>query len=216
MGDEKEVKMTFNEEVNVEATPDASTATLKPGKPSSSDESASPYPDMELCQQIHKLIVKAQECDTPIFQTTVLTTICKDLENPTLYESVEHALGSSSNLWSVADIQVRKEVIQNKVQEFEAKVEDAKKSAGDMEVMDARAELARFAAKSMSVQDALEAYEKLLELPKISSGKKIDAMMESARIASFYGDTKKTTEFVDSVSCTAKFGLKINSTWIRN
>jgi hypothetical protein len=200
MADDKEVKMTYTEEENVEATTDASTKAKREQPSSSSEESASPYPDMELCQQIHKLIVKAQECDTPIFQKKVLTIICKDLENPTLYESVEHSLGMTSGIWPIADIQSRKEAIQKKVQEYESKVEDAKESAGDMEVMDARMELARFAAKSMTEQDALAAYKKLLELPKISSGKKIDAMMESARVASFYGDTKKTTEFVDSVS----------------
>jgi hypothetical protein len=201
MEDDKEVKMTSTEKGNMESTADAAAVSKpKRGQPSASEESASPYPDMELCQQIHKLIVKAPEYDTPIFQTKVLTTICKELENPTLYESVEHAMGISSGIWSVADIQLRKEANQMKVQGLEAKVEDAKESAGDMEVMDARVELARYAAKSMTEQDALEAYKKLLELPKISSGKKIDAIMESARVASFYGNTKKTTEFLDSVS----------------
>jgi len=66
-------------------------------------------------------------------------------------------------------------------------VEEAKESAGDMEVMDARVQVARFAAKSLTKDEALEAYKKLLELPKISSGKKIDALMESSRVASFYG-----------------------------
>ncbi|KAL3908849.1 MAG: hypothetical protein SGARI_002879 [Bacillariaceae sp.] len=60
--------------------------------------------------------------------------------------------------------------------------------------------MARFAAKSLTEEEALEAYKKLLDLPKVSSGKKIDAMMESSRVASFYGDTKKATEFIDKVS----------------
>ena len=29
------------------------------GQPSASEELASPYPNMELCQQIHKILVKA-------------------------------------------------------------------------------------------------------------------------------------------------------------
>jgi 26S proteasome regulatory subunit N7 len=205
MVDDKEVKMTTTEEEDVKATADSKgTAKPKLGQPSASEESASPYPDMELCQQIHKLTVKAQGYTTPEFQTKVLTTICKDLENPILYESVEHTLGVLSGIWSVPDIEARKEYNKKKVEELEAKVEDAKESAGDMEVMDARAELARFAAKSMSEEDALAAYKKLLDLPKISSGKKIDAMMESARVASFYGEAKKTEEFIANVSANTR------------
>ena len=86
------------------------------------------------------------------------------------------------------------------LEELEAKVEEAKESAGDMEVMDARVKIARFAAKSLSEDQALVAYKKLLDLPKVSSGKKIDAMMESSRVASFYGDIAKSDEFIESVS----------------
>jgi 26S proteasome regulatory subunit N7 len=86
------------------------------------------------------------------------------------------------------------------LEELEAKVDEAKESAGDMEVMDARVQIARFAAKSLSEAQTLDAYKKLLALPKVSSGKKIDSMMESSRVASFYGDIAKGDEFIESVS----------------
>jgi 26S proteasome regulatory subunit N7 len=199
MGD-KEVNMTSEEEKDVDAVAD-SKVTTKPklGQPSASEESAAPYPDMELSQQIHKLMVKAEGCSNAEFQKQVLTRICTELQNPSLYESVESGLEVTTGIWSAADIAARKDAISKAVETLEAKVEEAKESAGDMEVMDARVEVARFAAKSMNEEEALAAYKKLLDLPKISSGKKIDAMMESSRVASFYGDTKKTAEFIDSV-----------------
>jgi 26S proteasome regulatory subunit N7 len=66
--------------------------------------------------------------------------------------------------------------------------------------LDARFAIARFAAKSLSKDEALDAYDKVLALPKLSSGKTIDALMESARVASFYGDTTKNASIIDRVS----------------
>ncbi len=178
------------------------TTKSKPklGQPSASEDSASPYPNMELCQQIHKLSVKSVGTEDGKLQAEVLNRIRDELENPTLYESVESRLGVTTGIWSVADIAAQKEANEKTVKDLEQKVEDAKESAGDMEVMDARVEIARFAAKSLTEKEALEAYKNLLELPKVSSGKKIDAVMESSRLSSFYGDAKKASESIDSVS----------------
>lgn len=172
----------------------------KLGQPSASEDSASPYPKMELCQQIHKLVVKAEGTGDGKLQVEVLTRIKEELENPALYESVESKLGVTTGIWSAEDLAAQKETNEKTGKDLEEKVAEAKESAGDMEVMDARVEVARFAAKSLTEEEALEAYKKLLELPKVSSGKKIDAVMESSRVASFYGDTKKTSESVDTVS----------------
>ena len=187
---------------NTDASNAKPKAPSKPklGQPSASEESASKYPNMGLCQQIHKLVAKAEGATDGTLQTEVLTRIREELENPSLYESVELMLGVDTGIWSAADLASKKEAHQKTAEELEQKVEDAKESAGDMEVMDARVELARFAAKSLTENEALEAYKKLLDLPKISSGKKIDAVMESARVSSFYGNTKKASEFTDSVS----------------
>ncbi len=190
--------MTQDEKSDAKATKTVSKPKL--GQPSASEESASPYPNMELCQQIHKLVVNSTSAEDGKLQTEVLNHIRDELENPTLYESVESKLGVTTGIWSVADIAAQKEANEKTVKDLEEKVEEAKESAGDMEVMDARVEFARFAAKSLTEKDALEAYKKLLELPKISSGKKIDAVMESSRVASFYGDSKKASESIDRVS----------------
>ena len=152
-----------------------SVSKPKLGQPSASEESASPYPKMELCQQIHKLVVKAEGTEDGKLQVEVLTQIKEELENPALYESVESKLGVTTGIWSAEDLAAQKETNEKTAKDLEAKVAEAKESAGDMEVMDARVEVARFAAKSLTEKEALEAYKKLLELPKVSSGKKIDA-----------------------------------------
>jgi hypothetical protein len=182
----------------------ATETTAKPekkkprGQASASEESASPHPDMEFAQEIHKLTVKSVGVDAE-FQQKVFKTIAEELENPSLYRLLQTNLQVQAGILSEADLTAMQDKHAKHVEELEAKVEDEKESAGDMEVMDARVEIARFAAKSLSKEEALEAYKKLLDLPKISSGKKIDSLMESSRVASFYGDLDKSFEFIDSV-----------------
>lgn len=189
------------EEDKVEETSASKPATKKKqGQPSASEDSASPYPDMDLCQDIHQLTVKAVTTgkDLSELQTAAFDKVAKELENPTLYRHMQKTLHVSGGL-SEAELLEMDAKHAKTLEELEAKVEEAKESAGDMEVMDARVEIARFAAKSLSKETALDAYQKLLDLPKISSGKKIDALMESSRVASFYSDTDKSDEFIESV-----------------
>lgn len=89
---------------------------------------------------------------------------------------------------------------QTTLQELQTKVEDAKENAGDMEVLAAKLEIAKFAAKSGSKEEAYEAYEQVLALPKLSSGKIMDALMEMSRIASFYNDLLKNNELLLKIS----------------
>jgi hypothetical protein len=171
----------------------------KPRRPASaSEESASPHPDMEFAQEIHKLTVKSVGVDAE-FQHRVFKKIAEEFENPSMYRLLQTTLNVQAGILSEADLTAMQDKHAKHVEELEASVEDAKENMGDMEVMDARVEIARFAAKSLSKDEALEAYKKLLDLPKISSGKKVDSMMESSRVASFYGDTDKSFEFIDSV-----------------
>ena len=178
---------------------DPKAAKKKQGQPSASEEGASPYPQMALAQDIHKLTVHGVPGVDAAFQAKVFDKIATELENPSLYRLLQTSLGGGGRL-SEADLKDLDDKHTKHMEDLEAKVEDAKENAGDMEVMDARVGVARFAAKSLTKDQALEAYKKLLDLPKVSSGKKIDAMMESSRVASFYGDQKKSAEFIENVS----------------
>lgn len=181
--------------------------------PSSSSESASKYPDMQVAQNIHRLIMqsngklnsaeleKQEELGTipKNLKETLRTQIIDDLENSSLYRHCithVHHFDEKYAVISQEKLTELEEKNKLKLLELEKKVEEAKESAGDMEVLDARFEVARFAAKSLSKDEALEAYNKILSLPKLSSGKTIDAYMEAARVASFYSDSKQNLSFI--------------------
>lgn len=164
------------------------------------DEGAAPFPDMSLAQKIHRLTTARNvELEAQVFDA-----IAETLENPSLYAELQERLydGTMSEVASskftkdnLADMS-KKHV--KTLEGLRAKIEDAKESAGDMEVMEATIAVARFSAKSLSKKEAIKAYQAVLDLPKMSSGKKIDAYMESARIASFYSDTTAADEFIAS------------------
>jgi 26S proteasome regulatory subunit N7 len=162
---------------------------------------------MALCQDIHKLVVGAipDGMTSDELATKILREIATDLENPALFDFVTtkaHAsvtAAAADSIWSPSDRTAKVAENAKHQEELNAKVVEAKEQAGDMEILDARVELSRFAAKSLTEADALAANAELLELPKISSGKKIDALMESSRVSSFYGDHKKAADFVEKV-----------------
>jgi len=192
-------------DVDSASTPKTENTKKKLGQPSASSESASKYPKMDLAQRIHKLVMFSKgklENKEMSLEEEVKKEILEEIENPSLYRSLMATLG-----WeSVDKLQEMDEKHAQSMKEFEEKVEEVKENAGDMEVLDARLLAARYAAKSLSKDSAVEMYEKVLALPKLSSGKKIDALMECARVASFYGDLKKNIELIEKASKLAQDG----------
>jgi len=180
----------------------------KKAPPPPAEETASPYPPMKLAQTMHRLLVK----DDLELQVQTFDEIIQELENPSLYKILQEKiyngkdpLPASAKLTADALKEIN-EKNQNKLKELEEAVEEAMESAGDMEVMDARLAVAQFASQALSEKEALAAYEKVLALPKVSSGKKIDSLMACARVASFYGDTAATDEFMDRAHKLAEAG----------
>jgi len=179
--------------------------------PSASGESTSKYPDMALAQSINQLsmmagsesgLLEGSGIDAEALAKKVKSQVGEEYENPSLYQHLQSTLGWTDDF----DLTKMKEKHVETVKSLEQKVEDAKENAGDMEVLDARFEIARFAAKSLSKDEALGAFEKVLALPKLSSGKKMDALMETARVASFYGDLKKSLELIGEAQKLADDG----------
>jgi 26S proteasome regulatory subunit N7 len=177
---------------------------------SASGESAAEYPKMKLAQTIHRAILMsganpkispesavAASINISAELPTKLLEQVKEMENPSLYKHLAPLLQ-----WSAlpdADLTAMEDKNKEIIEALEAKVEDAKENAGDMEVLGARFEIAKFAAKSMSKDEALAAYQKVLDLPKLSSGKQMDALMEQSRISSFYGDIVSNNEYIKKV-----------------
>jgi 26S proteasome regulatory subunit N7 len=181
---------------------------------SSAEESAAPYPKMDLCQRIHILTLysKEQLSSSVELQTAVFEQIAVELQNPSLYRGLRETLyGSSGGIQAccrLTEAELEAMDAANAVTEkaLLEKLALAAESAGDMELMDARVEIARFAAKCLSQQAALDANQALLDLPKVSSGKKIDALMESSRVASFYGNVTAADDYIDQADKLANAG----------
>jgi len=189
--------------------------------PSASAETASKHPDMDLAQSIHKLTMlggpephldadeaKAVGIPDDLTETVMKAVGGEEVENPSLYRHLKSTLGwdARPSVLSDDDLAAMDSKHKKTLEELEKKVDEAKENAGDMEVLDARFEVARFAAKSLSKDEALESYGKVLALPKLSSGKTIDATMESARVSIFHGDTKKSAELIAKASKLAQDG----------
>ena len=172
-------------------------------------------PNMSLAQSIHQMTVivngtlENPACVglSPDLPETVMKMIAgPEVENPSLYRHLRDSVlllpspGSYSfDLLNEDELTAMEARHRATLEKLEAKVEDAKENAGEMEVLAARFDVARFAAKCLGKVEAIAAYDKILALPKLSSGKIIDTIMECARVASFYGDTKKNGELVDKV-----------------
>jgi 26S proteasome regulatory subunit N7 len=192
-------------------TVEKKTDEKKKKKSKDGDEKSSLYPIMRLAQDMHRLTVTSPD-DRLEVETAIFQEIAEQLENPSLYKLLRDKLYAEEGMLSTAvklqDDDLAQMEVKNArtLETLEAAVEEAKESAGDMEVMDARLAVAEFACKSLSQEDALAAYQKVMDLPKISSGKKIDAWMTSARIASFYSSTAKTDEFLEQAKKTAGDG----------
>lgn len=183
--------------------------TTKKERKVADEETASPFPVMRLAQQMHQLAVATDaELEIKVFEEIVV-----ELENPSLYVLLRDKIYpqgitplSSAAKLTTDNLRQMEDKNAATLKLLEVAVDEAVESAGDMEVMDARVAVARFAAKSLSEKEALEAYEKVLALPKVSSGKKIDSLMASARVASFYSDTKATDDIMDRAHKLAEAG----------
>ena len=175
----------------------------------SAEETASPFPPMKLAQTMHLLTIKPE---LEQIQIKTFDEILQELENPSLYKLLKEKLYDgkepliASAKLTADDLKALDDKNATNVQELETAAEEALESAGDMEVMDARVAVAVFASKSLSQAEALAAYEKVLALPKVSSGKKIDSLMACARVASFYSDTSAADAFMDRAHKLAEAG----------
>lgn len=133
----------------------------------------------------------------------VLTIVKEDLKNPSLLKHLMHSFNQKKNanftIMSEAELKTMQDENEEELKKLEKAIETAKEESGDMEVLDATFNVAKFAAKSLSKDKALEMYDKVLAFPKLSSGKQMDALMECARVASFYGDLVKYQEVLDKV-----------------
>ena len=123
------------------------------------------------------------------------------LLNPSLYRQLQSTLGyTSPNALTEDNLNALSSHHESILQTLNDAVTKAKDEAGDMEVLHAYMDIARYSARCSTKEKAIEAYEKVLELPKLSSGKKLDAHLEMARVCSFWGDYKKLKVVLEGAS----------------
>jgi len=120
------------------------------------------------------------------------------LLNPSLYRQLQSSLGyNSSNALTEDDLNKLSAHHESILSTLNDAVTKAKDEAGDMEVLHAYMDIARYSARTSTKDAALTAYEQVLSLPKLSSGKKLDAHLEMARVCSFWNDNKKLKEVLE-------------------
>ena len=180
------------------------------GAPSAAEENAAPYPDMALGQRVHRLADPA----------ALLEEIGTKVENAYLYRQVLHKLKERgidvpANAMTEEQLQALEAQHVTKLEALETAVEDAAENAGDMEVLEARIAVARYSAQCLDPHAALAAYQKVMDLPKLSTGKKMDALMESARIAFFYKLQNTETSPDHFIDAAEKLSEKGGGDWDR-
>jgi len=142
---------------------------------------------MALAQQIHRLHTPTVGLDEEA-KASLSATILEELGNPSLYKlAFAEDILSDDISKKLNELEGANKVKGEKLQES---IENATKNAGDMEILDASMAYAKFAFSSLSKDEAMKAFEDVSALPKLSSGKKIDTLMQRARVACFYNDTK--------------------------
>eukprot|EP00579_Thalassiosira_antarctica_P000561 CAMPEP_0201875002 /NCGR_PEP_ID=MMETSP0902-20130614/7105_1 /ASSEMBLY_ACC=CAM_ASM_000551 /TAXON_ID=420261 /ORGANISM="Thalassiosira antarctica, Strain CCMP982" /LENGTH=476 /DNA_ID=CAMNT_0048401971 /DNA_START=163 /DNA_END=1593 /DNA_ORIENTATION=- len=120
------------------------------------------------------------------------------LLSPSLYRHLQSTLSySSPNALTEDNLNTLTSHHETILKHLNEAVTTAKDEAGDMEVLHAYMDIARYSARCSTKESALEAYDKVIALPKLSVGKKLDAHLEMARVSSFWGDYKKMKETLD-------------------
>lgn len=123
------------------------------------------------------------------------------LLNPALYRHLQSTLSyTSPNALSEDNLNTLTSHHETILKTLNDAVTIAKEEAGDMEVLHAYMDIARYSAKSSTKEAAVEAYAAVLALPKLSVGKKLDAHLEMARVCSFWGDYKKMSDTLDGAA----------------
>jgi hypothetical protein len=117
------------------------------------------------------------------------------LLNAALYRHLQSTLGyDKSDALSEANLTTIETHHESIIQALRENITKAKDEAGDMEVLHAHMDVARYCAKCTNKEMALSAYEEVVALPKLSIGKKLDAYLEMTRVSSFWGDWKSMNE----------------------
>lgn len=154
------------------------------------EEESQHIPNLELCQKVYRFEVRQKNGQTAAAEELRLS-ILEDITRDNMGPYYSHLCAKYG--WKV-DESLTASLIKSNEEELakiEATRQYALENAGDMEVLDAMFAKARLLAKIGDPANAFIAYDAILNKEKITTGRKIDAMMEKARVAFFAMDTDK-------------------------
>mmetsp|Transcript_17486 Transcript_17486/g.52095 ORF Transcript_17486/g.52095 Transcript_17486/m.52095 type:complete len:394 (-) Transcript_17486:39-1220(-) len=161
-------------------------------------------PDMALAQTVFR---QGRE-PTDAAKAEIMAAIEKGQMAP-YYEHVCGALG-----WPVDEALLRtmKDANAEELETLREKKEDAEKNQGDMEVLDALFDEVRFQARIGAKEASFAACDAIRDRPKISTGKRIDALMAKIRVSLFFVDVAACKAQLQEAKDLAKDG----GDWDRN
>jgi 26S proteasome regulatory subunit N7 len=148
-------------------------------------------PDLQLAQSIFLLENGFGE-DEEGLKASILGSIEEDKMAP-LYGELCERLGWEKDEGLEARLRQENEEELNRLEEKKGSEEE---NAGDMEVIDVLFEKARFLSRIGS-RDAFAAFDAVIETKKTTSGKRIDAHMEKARLHLFFMDLEGAKASID-------------------
>jgi 26S proteasome regulatory subunit N7 len=161
-------------------------------------------PPMSLAQ----LVFRHGRQPTPASEAKILGLI-KERQMAPYYARVCAAFG-----WSRDEALYTQMAAANaaEVEALKVKLVDAEENSGDMEVLDALFDASKHRARVGDRDGAYEACDVIRDRPKISTGKRIDAVMLKIRVALFFEDVTSAKKQLEEAKGFAKDG----GDWDRN
>ena len=155
------------------------------------------YPNMATAQLCHisRLSAASLTCNPLTTVQAVQAALIKDGMVST-YQSLSTLLNwdPSSTSSAISSMTKSNELA---LESLTSKQAAASSSQGEMEIIDSAFAFAAYYAKIGDKEQALTAYDKILKIPKLSTGKKIDALMGKSRVANFHNEDSVNYDIVD-------------------
>jgi len=175
------------------------------------DESAQQCPDLRLSQKLYAMESQMKKGNESASVTELKTSILADVEGNSMEKIYVQLCSKYSWDLDEAKVEAMRKSNEASLAEIATKEEDAIQNAGDTEVLDCMFLRARHYTKVGEWSDAFVAFDAIIAKPKVSTGKKIDATMEKARISLFSLDLPKLKELI----AEAKRLIDLGGDWDR-
>jgi len=157
------------------------------------DEEPPTYPNMDLAQTVFQLEAAAP-AELDGLRAQIVEVVRADKMAP-YYTYLIGKYGFAADDALLAEL---KAANAEELAALQAALEDAEQNHGETEVLDALFGIASFHARVGDKDEAYTAFDIIVDKPKVSTGKKIDASMSKLRVALFFMDTDTARKLLRS------------------